>query len=78
MKDTKLCVYRCLCLCICMEVCIHNKLVTQIGLVKQKFLAPPLYVYIYIYYWKERDKEEEMKERWKKREKQHFLYYLIV
>ena len=32
MKDTKLCVcvYRCMCLCICMEVCIDNKLVTQI------------------------------------------------
>ena len=27
MKGTKLCV----CVCVCMEVCIDNKLVTQIG-----------------------------------------------
>ena len=31
MKDTKFCVCRCMCLCMCMEVCIDNKLVTQIG-----------------------------------------------
>ena len=43
MKNTKLCV--CIdytCLCRCMEVCIDNKLVTQIGPPKQKFLVPPL------------------------------------
>ena len=31
LKDTKFCVYKCMCLCMCMEVCIDNKLVTQIG-----------------------------------------------
>ena len=43
MKDTKfyVCVCRCMCLCMCMEVCIDNKLVTQIGLPNKNFYLRP-------------------------------------
>ena len=57
---------------------LYRQQISNTNWPRQTKISSSAPICVYIYYWKERDKEEEMKERWKKREKQHFLYYLIV